>query len=177
MMMKDEIKAAIEAVLFVRSELVIATELADIIGISIEDLDEIIKELINEYHEAKRGIQIAAHNDGYLMSSSPLYADILNRMQKTVERRLSPAAMETIAIIAYKQPISRAEIETIRGVRSDRIIGSLLEKGIIKEVGYKQVVGKPKLYQTTSEFLRLFNIDSLKDLPDLEVITNGRKID
>lgn len=176
MMMKNEIKAAIEAVLFVRSELVLASELVDIIGVSLEELEEIIKELIIEYSDAKRGIQIVAVDNGYMMCSSPLYADILNRMHKTVERRLSPAAMETIAIIAYKQPITRTEIDAIRGVKSERVISNLLEKGIIKEVGYKQVVGNPKLYQTTEEFLRLFNLSSLKDLPDIEVITNGRKI-
>lgn len=177
MMMRNEIKAAIEAILFVRSELVPAQELVDILGISLAELEEITKELIAEYSENNGGIQIVEVDKSYMMCTSPLYADIIGRMDRTVKRRLSPAAMETLAIIAYKQPVTRAEIEAIRGVRSERVIRNLLERGIIKEVGYKQVIGTPMLYQTTGEFLRLFNLSSLKDLPDLEVITGGRKVD
>lgn len=177
MMMRNEIKAAIEAVLFVRSELVRADELVEILGVPLLELYEIIRELIAEYNEAQRGIQIVAVDNSYMMCSSPAYSDILSRMNKTIERRLSPAAMETIAIIAYKQPITRAELEAIRGVKSDRIINNLLERGIIEEVGPKQVVGKPMLYQTTDEFLKLFGLASINDLPNLEVNNYDRKVD
>lgn len=176
MMMRNEIKAAIEAILFVRSEQVPADELVEILGIPLLDLYEIMRELIAEYNEAGRGIQIVAVENSYMMCSSPAYSDILSRMNKTVERRLSPAAMETIAIIAYKQPITRAELESIRGVKSDRIINNLLERGLIEESGYKKVVGKPVLYKTTDEFLKLFGLSSLDDLPDLEVTNHDRQI-
>lgn len=176
MMMRSEIKAAIEAILFVRSEQVSADELAEILGVPLLDLQEIMRELIAEYNDAQRGIQIVAVENSYIMCSSPAYSDILSRMSKTVERYLSPAAMETIAIIAYKQPITRAEIEAIRGVRSDRIISNLLERGLIEECGYKKTVGKPVLYRTSDEFLKLFGLSSLDDLPDLEVINHDRQI-
>lgn len=174
--MRSEIKAAIEAILFVRSEQVSQDELVELLGIPLTDLQEIMRELIAEYNEAKRGIQIVAVENSYIMCSSPAYSDILSRMNKTVERRLSPAAMETIAIIAYKQPITRAELEAIRGVKSDKIINNLLERGLIEECGYKQTVGKPVMYRTTSEFLKLFGLSSLDDLPDLEVNNHGKQI-
>lgn len=176
MMMRNEIKGAIEAILFVRSELVSADELVEILGIPLLELYEIIRELIAEYNEAAKGIQIVAVDHSYMMCTSPAYADIISRMNKTVERRLSPAAMETLAIIAYKQPITRAELEAIRGIKSDRIVNNLLEKGLIEEAGHKPVVGKPILYKTTAGFLRLFNMNTLEDLPDIEVVTHGGKI-
>ncbi len=176
MMMRNEIKGAIEAILFVRSELVPADELVEILGVPLLELYEIIRELIAEYNEAQRGIQIVAVDHSYMMCTSPVYSDILSRMNKTVPRRLSPAAMETLAIIAYKQPVTRVEVEAIRGVKSDRIITNLLEKGLIEEAGYKPVIGKPMSYKTTIEFLRLFGLSSLDDLPDLEVITHGREV-
>ncbi|HZK43952.1 MAG TPA: SMC-Scp complex subunit ScpB [Syntrophomonadaceae bacterium] len=175
MMMRTEIKGAIEAILFVRSELVPADELVEILGVPLFELYEILRELISEYNEAQRGIQIVAVDHSYMMCSSPDYADILTNMSKTVKQRLSPAAMETLAIIAYQQPVTRLDIEAIRGVRSERIVFNLLERGLIKEVGHKPVVGKPMLYETTSEFLKLFGIGGLEDLPDLEVITHGGK--
>lgn len=176
MMMRNEIKGAIEAILFVRSELVPADELVEILGIPLIELYEIIRELMAEYNEAAKGIQIVAVEHSYMMCTSPNYADIISRMNKTVQRRLSSAALETLAIIAYKQPITRAELEAIRGVKSDKIVSNLLEKGLIAEAGHKPVVGKPILYITTADFLSLFNLNSLDDLPDVEVVNHGGKV-
>ncbi len=165
MLMRDDIKAAVEAVLFVRGERVPLDELVDILEVPLVDLKEIIEELVEEYNKLKRGIQIVAVDRGYLMCTRPDYSDILARMEKTAQKRLSPAAAETLAIIAYRQPVTRSQIESIRGVKSERVIANLLEKGLIEEAGYKPVPGKPILYITGSEFLRVFGLSSLKDLP------------
>ncbi len=165
MLMRNDIKAAVEAVLFVRGEQVALDELVEILEVPLLDLKEIIEELMGEYNEIKRGIQIVAVDRGYLMCTRPDYGDILARMEKTSQKRLSSAAAETLAIVAYRQPITRSEIESIRGVRSERVIASLLDKGLLEEAGYKPVPGKPILYITGSEFLRVFGLSSLKDLP------------
>lgn len=169
MMMRDQIKAAIEAVLFVRAEKVGIGELAEILKISSDEIKLILDELILEYNEdIRRGIQIIAVDDEVFMCTKKEYADILARMSRTVKKKLSPAAMETLAIIAYKQPVTRAEIEKIRGVKVDKVIASLIEKGLIAEAGHKDVAGRPVLYATTDEFLKIFGLSSLDELPELE---------
>jgi len=168
MLMRDEIKASVEAVLFVRAERVELGELAGILQVSLAELKPILEEMVLEYNEEKRGIQILEVDGGYLMCTRPEYSDILLRAKKPVRRRLSPAALETLAVIAYKQPITRAEIEEIRGVKSDKIINNLLEKGLIEEAGQKAVLGKPFLYVTSKEFLRVFGLGSLSELPAIE---------
>ena len=122
---------------------------------------------MEEYNIPIRGLQIVMLDKGYLICTRPEYGDILAKMGKTTPRRLSTAAMETLAIIAYRQPVTRSEIENIRGVKSERVIASLLEKGLIEERGFKAVPGKPILYGTGSEFLRMFGLSSLQDLPVL----------
>lgn len=167
MLMRDDIKAAIEAILFVRAEQMELDELAEIFELSPVDVKEILEELIEEYNSPKRGLQIAMLDKGYLICTRPEYGEILARLGKTTPRRLSAAAMETLAIIAYRQPVTRSEIENVRGVKSERVIASLLEKGLIEERGLKSVPGKPVLYGTGSEFLRMFGLSSLQDLPVL----------
>ncbi len=168
MLMRDEIKASVEAILFTRSERIGLDELVEILDVPLIDLKVILDEMILEYNKKERGIQIVAVDDGYLMCTKTDYSDILVRMAKPLRRRLSPAALETLAIIAYQQPITRAEIERIRGVKADRIITSLLGRGIIKEAGHKAVPGKPLLYITSEEFLRVFGLSSLDELPVIE---------
>lgn len=168
MLMRDEIKAAVEAILFVRGEAVGIDELVEILDVPLLDLNVIMHELLLEYNEKKRGIQVVMENHSYLMCTRVEYSDILARMDTTVQRRLSPAAMETLALIAYQQPVTRVEIENIRGVKSERVLSSLLEKGLICEAGHKATLGKPILYATTQEFLHLFGLASLKDLPSMK---------
>jgi segregation and condensation protein B len=167
MLMRKEIKAAVEAILFVKGEWVALDELVEILEVPLLDLKEIVEELIMDYNKGKRGIQIAAFDKGYLMCTRPEYADIISRMQNTVKKRLSPASLETLAIIAYRQPITRSEIDNIRGVKSERVIAALLEKGLIEEAGHKAAPGQPILYVTSPEFLKVFGLTSLKDLPEL----------
>lgn len=166
--MRDEVKAAVEAILFMRGERVGTDELVEILDVPMPELRDIMRELIAEYFQSGRGLQIVPVDDGYLMCTKKEYSDILARAARPIRRRLSQAALETLALIAYRQPITRAEIEKIRGVKVDRVINNLLERGLIEEVGVKDTVGKPILYGTTAEFLRLYGLTSLKDLPPLE---------
>ena len=168
MLMNDDIKAAIEALLFVSGDRVDSGDLAEILNISEADLQQVIGEMIDDYRQSSRGIQILNLDGGYILATKPEYAAVINRMIKPAARRFSPAALETMAIIAYRQPLTKAEIEHYRGVKCDRVIANLLEKGIIKEIGKKQIPGKPTLYGTTHEFLKLFALASLEELPDVE---------
>lgn len=170
MLMQEEIKACVEAILFVRAERVGLDELVELLDVPLLDLKAILDEMLLEYNKNSRGIQIIAVEGGYLMCTHPEYAKVLARVDKPVRRRLSSSAMETLAIIAYRQPISRAEIEKIRGVRSDKMINTLLEKGLIEEAGYKDTISRPLTYKTTIEFLRLFGLTTLKELPQLEEV-------
>jgi segregation and condensation protein B len=168
MLMRDDIKAGIEALLFVSGERLGTAELLEILQIEEPDFKSIMQELMLDYHQSQRGLQIISLEGGYIMATKPEYTDLLNKMTKPTRLRLSPAAMETLAIIAYQQPVTRAEIEQIRGVKVERVLSNLLEKGIIREDGHKAVVGKPILYRTSYEFLKIFGLSSLEQLPLLE---------
>jgi len=166
--MRDEIKAAIEALLFVNGERMSEEELIGILGLDPSDLRDIMQEMTAEYLQSQRGVQILTLDGGYIMGTKPEYAQVVSKLLRPAGRRLSPAALETLAIIAYRQPLSRAEIEQIRGVKTDRVITTLMDKGIIKELGKKAGPGRPALYGTTHEFLKIFGLSSLDELPVLE---------
>ncbi|NMC27238.1 MAG: SMC-Scp complex subunit ScpB [Syntrophomonadaceae bacterium] len=168
MLLRDDLKGAIEAVLFVAGEHISRIELQELLGLGSNELEEIIQEMMAEYEKSSRGIQILAVEDCFVMATKAEFSEVVVKVLKPASRRLSPAALETLAIIAYRQPLSRPEIEQMRGVKSERVIANLLEKGIIKEVGRKPGIGKPILYGTTHEFLRLFGLTSLTELPVLE---------
>ena len=168
MLMRDEIKAAIEALLFVSGERASKEELMAILNLAEADLQTIMQEMTVEYNKSSRGVQIINLDGGYIIGTKPEYGELVNSLLKPASRRLSPAALETLAIIAYRQPVSKAEIEQIRGVKSDRVISTLMEKGIIKEAGKMNAPGKATLYVTTHEFLKLFDLPSLGDLPSID---------
>ena len=168
MLMRDEIKGAIEAILFVRSGRIGLDEIVEILEVPLFDVIDIMREIMAEYDVAGKGLRIREVNDGYVMVTNPEYSDYLVKMAEPQKKRLTPAAMETLAIIAYSQPITRAEIERVRGVKSERIIANLLEKNLIAEAGVKAVIGRPLLYETTEEFLQVFGLVSLQDLPPME---------
>lgn len=168
MLMPDEIKACVEAILFMRAERVGLDELVELLEVPLIDLKVLLDEMILEYNKNSRGIQIIKVEGGYLMCTRPEYANILSRVEQPARKRLSSSAIETLAIIAYRQPITRAEIDVIRGVKSEKTIRNLLEKDLIKEAGYKETAGRPVLYATTDEFLRMFGLVSLKELPVLK---------
>ena len=168
MLIKDEAKAAAEALLFVQSGGLTGPELADILDLSLAEVEEIMAELSRDYTLNHRGMQIAQNENGYVMCTRTEFAGLIRRLHKPVKKKLSPAALETLAVIAYQQPVTKNEIERIRGVRIDKVLNNLLDRELIVEAGHKEVLGRPVLYATTSEFLKLFGLLSIKDLPPLE---------
>ena len=160
-------KRVLEALLFASSEPLPLEQLAQVCEISPTEVKGCLDELAQEYEE--RGLQLVQIANGYQICTRSEDAEWLKRLNtRQVVTRLSSAALETLAIIAYKQPIPRGEVEEIRGVNSDSTINSLLEKGMIRIAGRKQAAGRPLLFATTDEFLKHFGLRSLADLPSLE---------
>lgn len=167
--MREETKAAIEALLFASGERVSEEVLMEILHLGKNDLDQIMAEMIADYTGSQRGIQVLKLDGGYIMATKTEFSLVVGQLVKPVNRRMSPAALETLAVVAYRQPVSKTEIEQIRGVKADRVIASLMEKGLIKEVGRKAAPGRPVLYGTTHEFLKVFSLSTLEELPRLEI--------
>ena len=159
----------IESLLYVTGESLKLSEIANILECSVDFTKEIINELRSKYEEEERGIKIIVTNDEYQFVTKPCNSEYIQKLLKTnIRQSLSQASLETLAIIAYKQPITRVEIEEIRGVKSDRAVYTLSEKNLIKESGRKDVPGRPIIYVTTDEFLKHFDFHSLKEMPSIE---------
>jgi segregation and condensation protein B len=164
----EKIKAIIEATLFSAGRIVKIDELVLSLELSKEDIQSIIESMQEEYKSASRGIEIIKVDDGYqLCSKTELHEYIYSVVDKRSKPKLSTAALETVAIIAYNPKITRAEIEAIRGVSADAAIYKLMEFGLIEQAGKIDAPGKPMSYRTTDEFLRMFGYTSLEDLPEL----------
>jgi segregation and condensation protein B len=167
-------KGIIESVLFASSEPVSFSQLHDILkeGFTQKEIREILNQMKEEYLQGERGIELFELNEGLQLKTRPQFAPWIRKIIKVQHKeRFSKSALETLAIIAYKQPISRAEIEEIRGVNVDGVMRVLLEKGLIHVSGKKDIPGKPWLYSTTKEFLIHFGLKSLQELPPLNELT------
>ena len=161
-------KAIIEAILFSAGRQVEKKELMLALEISEDDLDTIISSIQEDYKKEDRGIELIKVNNSYqLCSKKDLYEYIYPVLDKRTKPNLSNAALETLAIIAYNPKITRAEIESIRGVSADACVYKLMEYGLIEEAGKIDLPGKPMSYKTTDEFLKMFGYSSLEDLPEL----------
>ncbi|KNZ70803.1 chromosome segregation and condensation protein ScpB [Thermincola ferriacetica] len=159
-------KAAIECLLFVAKEPLTPKNISQIIGIPEEDVKDLVFQLMKEYEREDRGIQVVEVAHGYQMCTKKQYADYIEKLYKPqTHYGLSRAALETLAIIAYKQPITRAEVEAIRGVKIDSSLGTLLDKNLVREVGRREGPGRPILFGTTPSFLRYFGLKDLSELP------------
>lgn len=162
----EKMKAIIEAILFCSGRVVSIKELMAALEISQKDVIEIIENMKIDYE--KRGIEIIKINDGYQMCTKKEYYDyIYPIIDKRNKPNLTQATLETLAIIAYNPKITRAEIESIRGVNSDGTIYRLLEHNLIEDAGKLDAPGRPTTYKVTEEFLRLFGYKDLEELPDL----------
>ncbi len=166
----DRVKGAIEALLFVSERPLSLDQLRSILKtVGGMEIKVAIRDLQQDYETRSAGLTILELAGGYQMLSNSIYATYIKDFFKTKHKeRLSKPALESLAIIAYKQPVTRADIEIIRGVNSDGVAGSLLSKDLIKVVGRKDVPGKPFMYGTTKQFLQYFGLKSLSDLPKLE---------
>ena len=179
-MVNDEgsLKGRIEAILFVAGEAVRVEELARALDISMNELNRALQELSDEYDFAQRGFCIKRFGKQVQLATRALYAkDVVRLLQPVQKQSLTQAAMETLAVVAYRQPVTRAEVEQIRGVKCDYSLQSLTNKGLIQEVGRKDTLGRPILYGTTEAFLDHFGISSLEDLPPMPGGENDENVE
>ncbi|MGC2062202.1 MAG: SMC-Scp complex subunit ScpB [Thermodesulfovibrionales bacterium] len=165
-------KALVESLLFVSGDPVTLLTLKNIAEMPETELKQLLDELIADYRDKNGGISIIEVAAGYQMVANPQYVSWIRKMLNTsTPNKLSLPALETLAIIAYNQPIIKAELEQIRGVNADGMVKSLLDKRLIKIMGRKEVPGKPLLYGTTKEFLEYFGLKDLTELPTLKELT------
>ena len=162
-----DFKAHIEALLFASGNPIDAKKIAQIIEIPQKDVELLIDQLILEMADDIRGLTIVKVAAGYQLCTKPELSTVVKKLAQVQDHKLSLAAMETLSIVAFKQPITKQEIENIRGVKIDKVLAKLLERQMIKEIGRKEAIGRPILYGTTDEFLKSFGLNGLQDLPPL----------
>ena len=165
---KNENKGILESLLFVATEPLSVERLAQIAEMEEEVVEELLKEIQEEYAAPHKGILVEEVGGGYRIVTRPEYMAYVEKLYKPQVNPLSQAALETLAIIAYKHPVTRAEIEAIRGVKADSVVATLLERGLIEDVGKKDVPGKPILYGVTKKFLCYLGFNDLSQLPHIE---------
>jgi len=162
------LKRKIEALIFISETPITMKEIATFLTIKIDKCEPLINELIDEWKKMKLSIKIHKVSGGYQFRTEESYKDLLTQFINKKPFKLSRAALEVLGIVAKKQPTTKIEIDKIRGVDSIGVMNVLLEKELIKITGEKEVPGKPYLYSTTNEFLAVFSLDVLMDLPDIE---------
>lgn len=164
-------RAVIEAVLFTMGETVSVSKLADLIEETESKTRELVLKMKEEMDASDRGITITEFDDAFQMCTKPEMYEYLIELTKNARRaQLSDSALETLSIVAYKQPVTRTDIEKVRGVSCDHAINRLLEYDLIKELGRLDAPGKPILFGTTEQFLRSFGVKSLDELPELSTV-------
>ena len=164
-----EIQAAIEAVLFAAGDAIELERLADIVDVDKKSLREILKKMMDEYNYERRGIHIIRMEDSYQLCTRGEFSEYVSRLAEPPKMmNLSNAALEVLAIVAYKQPVTKSSIEHIRGVNCDYIVNRLIERNFIEEKGRLDAPGRPILFGTTQHFLRIFGVSELEDLPDFD---------
>lgn len=163
----ENLKEVLESILFVAGDAVAFSDIAEKLEVEVTEIENALKEMKQQREETNAGIQVMLFNGKAQLCSNPNNAEQVSMVLNPIkERALTKAVLEVCAIIAYKQPITRLEIENVRGVNSDYAINALVENNLIEIVGRKDAVGKPLLFGTTDNFLKKFNLTSLEDLPD-----------
>lgn len=164
-----EKKSIIEGLLFTWGDPLSIRDISRILELNKKETEEIIEGMIDEFNYERRGLQILRVKDTYQLGTRPEHFKWIKELSVPKESRsLSNAALETLSIIAYKQPIIKSEIEAIRGVKCDRAISTLMDKNLVVEAGRLERTGRPLLYKTTNDFLKAFGLDSLKQLPEID---------
>ena len=171
MMDNFDIKPILESLFFVSDSPIRLETLVEILPESNKEaILEGIRQIQAEYEDPSKGIELVEVAGGYQFRTKPIWAEWVNRLKKAKAVKLSQSALETLAIVAYRQPVIRPAIEEIRGVDSGSVLQTLLEKGLIKMMGRKDLPGRPIVYGTTKTFLELFGLNTLSDLPTLKEI-------
>jgi len=174
-LVKTDLTGCLEAILFVASGPVTAAQLSTTLSVPVEDIENALT-LLSARYAVSGGLAIQTQAGKVQLTTSALMGPIIERflgLENTT--RLSKAALETLSVICYQQPVTRPQIDSIRGVSSDGVIKSLLSKGLILEVGRAEGPGRPIMYATTPEFLQNFGLNSIKDLPPLEDISGNKE--
>lgn len=157
----------LEALLFAAGEPIAVPQLAAVLDLPRPQVWALLQELEERYQDERHGLLLRKVGEGYQLCTKPAYHEAVQQLQATKELKLSNAAMETLALVAFKQPITRGEMEAIRGVQVDGVVNTLVDYGLITEAGRKEALGRPLLYATTPKFLETFGLQSLDDLPKL----------
>ena len=163
------LEGALEALLFVSPEPLSLKKIAQVLELSLEEAKEIVLRLQEKLEQDQRGIMLHFSGEEVWLTTRPDFSVYIERLFKPPAQHLTQATLETLAIIAYKQPVTKTEIELIRGVKADSSIATLLEKGLIEEAGRKDAPGRPIIYRTTAKFLEFFGLKSLDELPPLNL--------
>lgn len=166
-MFHEYLQGSLEALLFAAGEPLTVAQIAGIMQLDKPQVWELLTMLEESCNEENRGLCLRKVAGGYQLCAKPQHYALLKQLERVQEVKLSAAAMETLAIVAFKQPVTRGEMEAIRGVKVDGVVNTLLEYGLICEAGRKEALGRPILYATTDKFLLTFGLNSLKDLPAL----------
>ena len=175
---KKAMKSALESMMFVWGQPLEVKAAADIFNITKQEAQELFKELQKEYEQEGRGIVIREVNKAFQFVTREENADYIERLCTPVKaRKLSQSALEVLAIVAYKQPVTKGEIEAIRGIKCDRVMEGLMKKDLVCEKGRSEAVGRPILYGTTDTFLKNFGFSSLKELPPIDDIEGVMAVD
>ena len=172
-MEQNELKKVLESFLFISSSPVQASQIKTLFGIDEKVIENAFQELIYKYAAEDSALRIIKVAEGYRLSTAPEVAPHIKKFFKDQRSRLSRASLETLSIVAYKQPVARIEVEGIRGVNVEGALGTLLERGLIRIAGRKDAPGRPILYGTTRLFLEHFGLNTLKDLPLLNEFTEN----
>lgn len=167
MLFRETECAALEALLFVAKEPLSLERLTELLELGASDVTELLAELSQRYASCAFGLTLVEVNNGYRLGTKPEMSTYIEALYQQPAQGLSNAALEVLSIVAYKQPVTRGEIEFLRGVQSDRAVSTLVEKGLVKEVGRKEGPGRPLLFGTTEAFLVHFGLKSLQELPPL----------
>lgn len=166
----NTMECIIESLIFSYGDAVSLDKICEILELDRKTARNIMKNMMDSYNSSKKGIIIREINEKYQMCSNPEYFEYVSKLYQIRQKQaLSQAAYEVLSIIAYNQPITRAKLEQIRGVNSDSAVTRLLERNLIKEAGKLDIPGRPRLYETTDEFLKCFGFKSLRDLPMLDI--------
>lgn len=173
-MRNDRLCGIIESILFVCGDALSIDDLANALGHGVDAVAQAVEDLEQLCQESHRGVQVKRFSDKVQLVSKAEYATYVERVLQPVQKQsLSQSALETLVIVAYRQPITRQEVEAIRGVKCDYSLSSLAQKGLIMDAGRKETLGRPILYATTDAFLSHFGLTSLKDLPEIQGIMEG----